>query len=138
MSKNSNDASEQQTRNRRSKRFWKLTGVFILIAGLFVLLIPTWDSIAVESLRCEVVSASPNTNSGGSRGSASSAGVLVETSNCGTISVSNGVSFENQQEIASSFEVGKDYEFDIGWFSRVVMKDLRNGIPAARDYRLVR
>jgi len=119
MSKNSNDASEQQNPNRRSKRFWKLTGVLILIAGLFVLLIPTWDSIAVESIRCKVVSASPNTNSGGSRGSASSAGVLVETSNCGTISVSQGVTFGNQKEIASSFEVGKDYEFDIGWFSRV-------------------
>jgi len=138
MSKNSNDASEQQNPNRRSKRFWKLTGVLILIAGLFVLLIPTWDSIAVESIRCKVVSASPNTNSGGSRGSASSAGVLVETSNCGTISVSQGVTFGNQKEIASSFEVGKDYEFDIGWFSRVFMKDLRNGIPSAHDYRLVR
>ena len=138
MSKNSSDASEQQNPNRRSKRFWKLTGVLILIAGLFVLLIPTWDSIAVESIGCRVVSASPNTNSGGSRGSDSSAGVLVETSNCGTVSVSQGETFENQQEIVPPFKVGKDYEFDIGWFSRVVMKDLRNGIPSAHDYRLVR
>ncbi len=83
-----------------------------------------------------MVSASPNTNSGGSRGSASSAGVLVETSNCGMISVSQGVTFENQQEVASSFKVGKDYEFDLGGFSRLVMKDFRNGIPSARNYRL--
>lgn len=73
-----------------------------------------WDSIAVESIRCEVVSAEPRTSSGGSRGSASTAGVLVQTSNCGSISVSQGVTFQNKEKIASSFMKGSVFEFDIG------------------------
>ena len=46
-----------------------------------VLFSPLLDKIQVEASRCEVVSAEPRTSSGGSRGSASSASVLIETSN---------------------------------------------------------
>jgi hypothetical protein len=98
---------------------------------------PILNSVGVESLRCEVVAAEPKTSSGGSRGSASTAGVLVETSNCGKIVVSKGVTFDSQEEIAASFQTGSEYEFDLGWFSRVITMDIRNGIPSARAYRLV-
>lgn len=131
-----NRPSEGKAPRRKFQRLWQVAGVLILLAGIFVLLIPAWDSIAVESIRCEVVSAEPRTSSGGSRGSASTAGVLVQTSNCGSISVSQGVTFENEEKIASSFTKGSVFEFDLGWFSRVVMKDLGNGIPSVRDYRL--
>ncbi|MCR1162497.1 MULTISPECIES: hypothetical protein [Micrococcaceae] len=60
----------------------------------------------------------------------------MQTSDCGSISVSQGVTFENEEKIASSFTEGSVFEFDLGWFSRVVMKDLGNGIPSARDYGL--
>lgn len=101
-----------------------------------VLFSPLLDRIQVETSRCEVVSAEPRTSSGGSRGSASTASVLIETSDCGPLVVSRGVTFENQQEVASSFEQGSEYEFDMGWYSRVVTKRLLNGIPTADKYRL--
>ena len=102
-----------------------------------VLFSPLLDRIQVEASRCEVVSAEPSTSSGGSRGSASTASVLIETSNCGALAVSRGVTFDNQQEVAASFEQGSEYEFDMGWYSRVVMKRILNGVPTAADYRLV-
>jgi hypothetical protein len=48
-----------------------------------------------------------------------------------------GVTFDNQDEVAASFEAGSEYEFDLGWFSRVWTKDIRQGIPSVNDYRLV-
>lgn len=102
-----------------------------------VLFSPLLDRIQVEASRCEVVSAEPRTSSGGSRGSASSASVLIETSNCGALVVNRGVTFDNQQEVASSFEQGSEYEFEMGWYSRVVTKRILNGIPTAAGYRLV-
>jgi hypothetical protein len=95
------------------------------------------NSFGIESLRCEVSSANLDTSSGGTRGWASTAGVLVETANCGTIHVSEGVTFDNQDEVVASFKAGSDYEFDLGWFSRVVTKDIRHEIPSVQDYRLV-
>jgi hypothetical protein len=74
--------------------------------------------------------------SGGSRGSASTASVLIESSNCGFLVVDRGATFDNQQVVASAFEQGSEYEFDIGWYSRFVMKRLLNGLPTAADYRL--
>lgn len=102
-----------------------------------VLSSPLLDRIQVEAIRCEVVSAEPRTSSGGSRGSASTASVLIETSNCGPLVVNRGVTFDNQQEVASSFEQGSEYEFDMGWYSRVVTKRILNGLPTAAEYRLV-
>lgn len=102
-----------------------------------VLFSPLLDRIQVEASRCEVLSAEPRTSSGGSRGSASSASVLIETSNCGALVVNRGVTFDNQQEVASSFVRGGEYEFDMGWYSRVVTKHIFNGIPTAAGYRLV-
>lgn len=119
------------------KWYWDLLGFGLLGYGAFVLLLPVWDSIGVETIRCEIRTAKPDSSSGGSRGSASTAGVLVETSNCGSIYVSPGVTFDNQDQVAASFKAGTEYEFDIGWFSRVVTKDIRHGIPSVQDYRLV-
>jgi hypothetical protein len=95
------------------------------------------DSIAVESVRCEVVSAEPDTASGGSRGSVSTPSVVIETSNCGPLDISTGVTFDGRQELASSFQVGAEYEFDIGWYSRVIMTNVFHGSQAVQGYRLV-
>lgn len=132
------DASEQSARTPGWKWYWNVFGLLFMGVGVFVLFIPFWESIGVESIRCEVVSAEPRTSSGGSRGSASTAGVLVETSDCGSISVSQGVTFDNREEVAASFKPGSEYEFDIGWFSRVVMEDVLGQGYSARDYRLVK
>jgi hypothetical protein len=95
------------------------------------------DAMTVETVHCVVVSAEPDTASGGSRGSASTPAVLIETSNCGRLDISRGVTFDGRQKLASSFEVGAEYEFDIGWFSRVIMKYVFRGSQAVQGYRLL-
>jgi hypothetical protein len=113
-----------------------LLGIVVFLGVMFSRQL---DSVAVETVRCEVVSAEPRSSSGGSRGSASTASVLIETSNCGRLAVTWGVTFDARQELASSFQVGAEYEFDMGWFSRVIMKDVLHQIPSVEvgGYRLV-
>jgi hypothetical protein len=77
----SNVGSGKTAKRPTLKWYWSLLGFGLLGCGAFVLLLPVWDSIGVESIRCEITAAKPNTSSGGSRGSASTVGVLVETSN---------------------------------------------------------
>lgn len=118
------------------KWLYRLGGLLILVIGGGALFSAQLDSMAIESVRCVVVSAEPKTASGGLRGSVSTPAVLVQTSNCGPIEVSKGVTFDRRQEVASSFKVGAEYDFEIGWFSRVVMKDFLHQIQSAQDYRL--
>ncbi|WP_156135149.1 hypothetical protein [Arthrobacter sp. L77] len=103
---------------------------------LTVLFSPLLDRLDVQTVRCEVGSAEPRTSSGGSRGSASTASVLVET-DCGPVVVVGGVTFDNREQVASSFEPGADDDVEIGWYSRVVMKDLLRELPTADHYRPV-
>ncbi len=119
------------------KWYWKLAGLLFFGYTILYMSMPVLDSFGIESIRCEVGAARADTSSGGTRGSASTAGVLVETTDCGKIHVAEGVNFDNQAEVAGSFRTGSHYEFDLGWFSRVVTKDIRHGIPSVRDYRLV-
>lgn len=109
----------------------------MFLAVLFQVSSPYLNTLAVETVRCEIVSAEPRTASGGSRGSVSTAAVVIRTSNCGPIALDKGVNFENEDDVASSFTVGAEYDFDIGWYSRVVWKGVLNNIPSAQDYRPV-
>jgi len=138
MNETKGNSSARNANRPKLKWYWKWPGITLLAFTVFYMLMPALDSFAVESLRCKVVSAKSESSSGGSRGSATTAGVLVETADCGRIYISKGVTFDSQDEVAASFSAGSSYEFDLGWFSRVVTKDIRNGIPTARDYRLVR
>lgn len=126
-----------EVRRLRSRRWWNIAGLVMFAMFFFLISSPYLDTLAIETVRCEVVSAEPRTASGGSRGSVSTSEVLVETSNCGRIIIDQGVDFENQEEVASSFAVGSEYEFDMGWYSRVVMKNEYGNLPSVQDYRLV-
>lgn len=128
---------KSKERRPRSRRWWNIGALVMFIAFLFLVSSPHLDTIAVETVRCEIVSAEPRTASGGSRGSVSTAEVLVETADCGPVVVDQGVNSENEEEVASSFAVGSEYEFDIGWYSRVVMKNVLGNLPSAQDYRPV-
>lgn len=129
--------ADEDPKSRRSRRWWSIAGLFMIAGVFFVAASPYLDTLAIETVRCEVVSAEPRTASGGSRGSVSTSEVLVNTSNCGEIVVDEGVNSKNQEEVASSFAVGSEYEFDMGWYSRVVMKNEYGKLPSVQDYRLV-
>jgi hypothetical protein len=47
------------------------------------------------------------------------------------------VTFDNQDQVAASFNAGTEYEFDIDWFSGVVTKDIRQELPSVQGYRLI-
>ena len=53
------------------------------------------------------------------------------------IEVSKEVTFDQRQGLASSFRVGAEYDFEIDWFSRVVMNGFLHQIQSAQDYRPV-
>ena len=108
-----------------------------VVVAVGVLLSPVWNTIAVESVRCVVVSAEPKTASGGLRGSVSTPAVVILTADCGPLGISRGVTSDEQEELASSFQVGAEYEFDIGWYGRVIMKHVLRGAPEVQGYRLV-
>jgi hypothetical protein len=131
------DPTGRKKYSRLENALWGTTGVFILVSGGFVLGIPWWNTMAIETQRCEVVSAEPRTSSGGSRGSASTKAVLIETS-CGKFELSQGVTRDTRDEIAASFIVGAEYDFETGWFSREVMIGFLGEIGSIRDYRLVK
>jgi hypothetical protein len=67
----------------------------------------------------------------------STASVRVET-DCGPIDVDRGVNFDNQEEVAATFEPGSECDFEIGWYSRVVSRKILHSIPTADHYRLVK
>ncbi|TFC59635.1 hypothetical protein [Cryobacterium sp. TMB1-7] len=124
---------------KKPRAGWLYWVVFLLLVvfGVGVLFGPELDLISVESVRCEVVSAEPRSSSGGLRGSASTASVLIQTSDCGRLAITEGVTFDGRQELAASFQVGAEYEFDIGWLSRVIMNDVLHQIQSVQGYRLV-
>lgn len=132
-----NDGTEKTAKRPTLKWYWKLAGLLFFGCTIFYMFMPALNSVGIEGIRCEISSAKPHKGSGGTRGSASTAGVLVETTNCGKVHVSTGVTFDNQDEVAASFRPGSEYEFELGWFSRVVTKDITHEIPSVRDYRLV-
>jgi hypothetical protein len=136
MPKTGSPASPKAT---KPDTFWLSLVAFFLMVVVFlgVMFSQQLDSVAVETVRCEVVSAEPRSSSGGSRGAASTPSVLIQTSNCGRLAITEGVTFDGRQEVASSFQVGAEYEFDIGWFSRVIMKDVLHQIQSVGAHRLV-
>ncbi|TFC45992.1 MULTISPECIES: hypothetical protein [Cryobacterium] len=111
--------------------------LFTVVVAVGVLFSPVWNTFDVESVRCVVVSAEPRTASGGLRGSVSTPAVVILTANCGPLGISRGVTSDEQEELASSFQVGAEYEFDIGWYGRVIMKHVLRGAPEVQGYRLV-
>lgn len=127
---------QKQGKRKTLPRYVTIPALAALAGMVLYMLSPIFDTFGIESLRCEVVSAKSKTSSGGSRGSASTAGVLVETSNCGKLVVSKGVTFDSRDEVAASFKAGSKYDFDLGWFSREVSIPILHGIPTVKAYRL--
>jgi hypothetical protein len=126
---------KSEARRPRSERWWLIGALLMFVTVIFIVSSPYLNTLAVETVRCEIVSAEPRTTSGGGRGSVSTAAVVIRTSNCGSIALDRGISFDIQDDVAASFERGAEYEFDIGWYSRVVWKGVLNNIPSAQDYR---
>ncbi|WP_153003337.1 hypothetical protein [Microbacterium testaceum] len=125
--------SELHPRKRPSLKLVALLTVFALmiLAAVGVILIPQWDNIGIEGRECTVTGAQA-ASSGGGR-SPTLPIVRIETSDCGALAWQEGVTFDNNAEVAETFSPGV-YVIRMGWFSRVVMPLLPDGLPTVKSY----
>ncbi|WP_157085855.1 hypothetical protein [Devriesea agamarum] len=133
------------SRPKNKRTWWDAVKTWLTFIFLFLCLVfdatflasPYLDTLGIQEWLCEVKSTSTYIkNKGGSKNSIGSPGVVIYTKECGRIIYSWGVNDSNRDKLARSFKVGHEYIFEIGWFSRVIMKSFPNGIPSVQSYRL--
>lgn len=120
-------------KRKLSLKLKSMMAVFALMVAccVFVFMLPYLDTVGVEGIQCDVMSAEPSQSSGGRGGTLPF--VLIKTENCGDFGWGSGVTFDNRTEMASSFPPGR-YVFQVGWTSRVFIPLLPNGLPTLRGY----
>ncbi|GAA3590272.1 hypothetical protein GCM10022198_12720 [Klugiella xanthotipulae] len=122
---------------RRTRTGISALGVtLLLVACALSVLVPLLNGVGKDWVRCDVVSASPGYSSVSYwRPSSSVPTVRVTTKNCRTITVTRGVTSENMQRIADSFESGTPYEFKMGWLSQQAAHGLTFFTSTAVSFR---
>jgi len=113
------------TGRRRSKRRDRLVAIGILVLVVLVpvlvffvgpITLKAYDASHRTVVACEVRSA--HTGVGSSRsvnGAGSSSNqVVIETSDCGTLTLRWGVTSENKESIADGFAAGTTWKFEVG------------------------
>lgn len=115
-----------------SKIIWAIVAVLLGIGFPLVMIFAVLDSTSQQWVRCEVTSAEKVQ---GNRFNAAPWIVAIETTDCGRITYTDGVTQENVEEIATSFEPAA-YEFKLGLTSRWAVDGWIPFIrPKAHDYR---
>jgi hypothetical protein len=56
---------KSEERRLRSRRWWNVGALIILVMFLFLASSPYLNTLAIETVRCEIMSAEPRTASGG-------------------------------------------------------------------------
>ncbi|MEV7767160.1 hypothetical protein [Microbacterium sp. Kw_RZR3] len=126
-------------RRKSSLRLKVFGSIFLLMVGVvvfFLFVAPSLERNALTTWQCDVTSAEPHESSGTFKGSTTLPSVLLHTSDCGDIALQNGVTFDNNTEIAADFVPGT-YDFQIGWVSAFLIRLLPNGLPEAQSYEPV-
>ncbi|WP_148272839.1 hypothetical protein [Microbacterium testaceum] len=126
-------------RRKFSLRLKVFGSIFLLMVGVvvfFLFVAPSLERNVLTTWQCDVTSAEPHELSGTFKGSTTLPSVLLDTSDCGDIALQNGVTFDNNTEIAADFVPGT-YDFQIGWVSVYLIRLLPNGLPEAQSYEPV-
>ena len=135
MSERDSSQEPKETRKeRRGKRIWGIVAVLLVVAFPLGIVLAVLESSNEQWVRCDVTHAE---SVEGTRFNASPWIVAIETTDCGRMTYTQGVSEENVDEIAQSFDPGA-YEFKLGLTSRLAANGwipfLR---PSAKEYRVV-
>lgn len=125
----------QRIRHKRlGKRIWGVIATLLIVAFPLVILFAVLESTNQQWVRCNVTHAE---GIQGTRFNPSPWIVAIETTDCGRLTYTQGISETNVEKIAASFEPGR-YEFKLGLTSRLAtegwMPFLR---PSAQEYREV-
>lgn len=109
----------KKARSRRRARVIAVTVLAVLVAVVgCVLSLPWLDRQGMESVRCTVLSAEAGSTSGAGKGGTGSAVVWIETSDCGKLIYSDGVTPQNREHLAAELNRGGTFDFDMGMVSR--------------------
>lgn len=132
MERDSSERSRKPWAQRASKVFWAIVGVLILVVFPLFIWSLMFDSVDQEWVSCEVTDA---TSSKGNRFNSSDWIVAIETTDCGRITYTEGISEGNVEDVASSFDPG-EYEFKFGITSRLAADGWIPFVQAnAHEYR---
>ena len=99
---------------------WIFWGIVTLVPALGLLVgggpwfIGIYDEGNRTRIDCTVTDAKGGVSSASSRGAASWSQVLIESSDCGKLTYSSGVTESNRDEIAAELAKGGIYSFEIG------------------------
>jgi hypothetical protein len=117
--------TDARTKPRRSKRRDRLVAIGILVLVVLVpvlvifvgpITLKAYDASHRTEVSCEVRSA--HTGVGSSRSvkgvGSSSNQVVIETSDCGTLTLRWGVTADNKESIAEGFAAGTTWKFEVG------------------------
>jgi len=134
IERDSSGALKNTGNERRGKRIWGIIAVLLVVAFPLGIVFAVLESSNQQWVRCNVTHAE---SVEGTRFNASPWIVAIETTDCGRMTYTKGVSEDNVQEIAQAFEPGA-YEFKLGFTSRLAADGwvpfLR---PSAQEYRVV-
>jgi hypothetical protein len=100
-----------------------LVGVAVILFG--APLLRTVDSTNPTDLRCTVTGAAAGTASAGQRGGATWSRVLIETSDCGQLTLTQGIDEHNRDSVAADLNDGGVYTFSIGGGTKFLLPGLR-------------
>lgn len=93
-----------------------LAVLVVVVGGVFAL--PWLDRQGVESVRCTVLSAEAGSSSAAGKGGIGSDLVWIETSDCGRLLYTDGVTPKNRDQLAAELNRGGTFDFDMGMISR--------------------
>lgn len=103
---------------RRDRLFWGSCLLVFLVAVAVLLILP-WVAIAYDqghrvAIVCTVTDAEGTTSNGTARVPASEPGVYITTSDCGALTLKEGVAESNRDDVAAELAQGGRFSFEIG------------------------
>ncbi|CEA06736.1 hypothetical protein BN1051_00103 [Arthrobacter saudimassiliensis] len=102
-------------------------------------LVLAYDERNRVSIQCTVTNAVAGEGSASARGSASWARVLISTSDCGTLSLTSGITSTNRDAVAAELDEGGLFSFEVGQSTESIAwtYDLFDILPRAYSYERI-
>ena len=108
------------TKRRDRWFFWVMTSAALAVP-IAILVIPSYNKNNPAEIECTVTSAEGGLESASARGAVSWWSVTIHTSDCGTLSMSSGITEANRDSVAASLEPGEKYVFSIGSLTKAAL-----------------